>query len=255
MASPIVQIKNGILVGDWGMVVKGYNRLSGERMKVPKNGKNVQVPATAREVPAHVRADIERPFVHAISQAIEALQDALDSDEHTPDPPAVEDEEEEEDGQEEEPSPFVEADIEKEEEVSAGPSVEDRAAEARAILRGERPMPDFTHVHGGTPATDENPELGRKCRTEPFRPGMGRNEFEDLRGLHRAESKVDRKLTRGLRPTQRRPAARKVKVTCFKCDQKFSVDPSLAPRTIQAEHGTEETTTYVCDECMRRSVA
>jgi hypothetical protein len=129
---------------------------------------------------------------------------------------------------------------------------EEAASEARAILRGERPTPDFTHVHAGVPQGDEHPELGRKCRSEPFRPGTFKNTFRDDGRAFAGDTRIDKKLTRRLRPTGRRPEVRKVKVHCVKCERDFRVEPAFAPKVIKEAGDADGRTMYVCDECMRR---
>lgn len=242
MASPIEVIKQGIEAGDWKKVVQGYNRLSGDKLKPPKGG--IVVEMRSEDIPDRVRAEIERPLTEAIQDAIRQLTNALSTDDD--DNNEQEEGEGDDDEDEEEPSPF---------EDDPGESVEARASEARAILRGERPLPDFTHVHAGVVEADEHPELGRKCRTEPFQIGSFKNEFVDDGRTCRSDIKVDRKLTRGLRPSQRRPPVRKVKVKCFKCEKHYTVDPEFAPKKIEARDGTKESTTFVCDGCMKRTVA
>lgn len=262
-SNPLKVIEQGIKEGDWAKVVEGFNGLTGRKLKAPKSA----------GVGAGARARIEKPLVEAMSQAVALLSGALDTD-------AVEEEDEEpekparrqkparrtkprtrrarpvslpevveDDDEEEEPSPFETPPA----EAEAGGTTEERASEARAIARGERSLPDFTHVHDGTPAMDEDSELGRKCRTEPFRPGSFRNSFKDDGRRFSADKKVDRKLLRGLRPSRRRRPARKVKVKCFKCEKDYLVDPSLAPKTIKTK-GTREGTNFVCDGCLKRAM-
>lgn len=252
MASPIEIIKQGIQKGDWKKVTQGYNRLSGDKLKAPSQ---IVAQMEVEDVPERVIQEIE---ANVITRAIGRLSSMLDINADGDIQEEEEEEEEDEDEdeiKEEEVDPGGETESSPPGEAHPAGSIESRAAEARAILRGERPLPDFTHIHTGKQEGDVHPELGRKARVEPFKPGTFKNNFVDDRRQCRGDIKIDRKLTKGLRPIRRRPAIRKVKVQCFKCEKKYMVDPDLAPRVIKAEDGSVENTHYVCDDCMKRSVA
>lgn len=286
MASPLDTIERGIKLGDWARVVLGFQKLSGKKLKVPA-GKTTSV-RSVDDIPEKLKKQLVESYVNAIQAAVTELTSALDGDIDDDDddpesgqvddeddddipPPREEDEEEEEDDDipeqdptveetatpivpegEEEPNPFDERDDGKAPPPAAG-TVEARASEARAFARGEKALPDFTHVHTGVQQQDEHPELGRRCRTEPFKPGAFKNKFKDNLKNFRDQIPTDRKLNRGRRPAKRRPPVKKVKVKCFKCEKDFVVDPALVPKSIAYKGGTESTN-YVCDGCMKRSV-
>lgn len=240
MASPISLIGQGIAEADWKKVVQGYNRLSGEKLRPPAS-------SSPENLPAKIREAVEAPLRDAIRRAISSLGEALEGDDEDGGGDAGGGDEEEE--EEEEPEGGGPAARPKREKQT----VEERAAEARAVARGERQAPDFTHVHAGKPEQDEHSDLGTACRTEPFPVGKFKNEFDvtEYEGKYAKDARTDRKLTKGVRPSPRRPTPRKVSAVCIDCEQTFKIDPLLAPKRLGQANESDSTSSFVCDGCLK----
>jgi hypothetical protein len=266
MASPLNLIEQGIRKGDWSKVVLGFFNLSGKKLKAPA-GKGVRV-RSIDDVPEEIQQEIAERYTSAIKAAVLELSTVVELDDLEPpqeveeepeDEPEEEEEEEEipesdptisEEAVEEEQTPFEESDDGRAPAPAAG-TVEAAASQARAIARGEKTLPDFTHVHTGQTEQNVNPELGRLCRKEAVKPGPLKNKFKDNLTAFRELIPIDKALVKGRKPSKRRPPVRKVKVKCFKCEKDFMEYPALIPKAIKVDDGVHSTS-YVCDSCTRR---
>lgn len=99
----------------------------------------------------------------------------------------------------------------------------------------KKTKPDFTH---GEPE--------RSSKAETFH-----NTFVDDRSLCGEAAALDSKMLSGLRMAPRRQPPVKVRATCETCQQTFSVDPILGPRTYDQE-GVKYQSSYVCDHCLSK---
>lgn len=251
---PAELMKAGIQSGDWKKVADGYNRMFGGRLKPPKAG---PARASAKAV-AQAREEAlsgVRPLAARLVEVLQGerrgnvvdlamrLADTVGAAPAEPATPAA--------GKKRRPKAGADEEESRRRAGHDPPGLSERARAARAFARGE--AQDFTHVHAGTPARAEHESLGTLCRREPFPVGRHKNTFRDDGRAFQAERKFDRRVTRGMGPSERRPPPPKVKVRCD-CGWSGKVDPILAPRNLgEAKRGESDVSSFRCDDCIRRA--
>lgn len=235
MATPIEDIKQGVLLGDWKKVVRGLNKLTGDKLKPPAQEKLAEVKRS--DVPLGLQAELK---TEALKQFAEDVIDLIRERVHL----GYNTKEAEEIAQELE-------DDDSEEEVYD--HTDPPAQNSLSIPTQEAKRTDFyiDHAANRTTAQTEGEGEGetggkRPCRVEPFKPGMVNN-FKDDRKLDKKLIEADKKLSGKIKPTERRPpkSQKKVRVTCWKCHRDYTVDEDEAPATIGGERSS-----YTCVNCV-----
>lgn len=254
MANPLDIISEGINTGDWKKVVQGYNRMSGEKLKAPKAVVGTlevtdlpnlrEAEALAVKIQQVVQGNAMGNLVRLADKLLKALSNGEPGTQLKGCVTELENDDEEEEVN------HIHTVLLDDDGTG---TVEEQASSARAVSRGEKTVPDFGHVHEGTPEQDEKPGLGRLCRTEPFKPGM-KNNFVDDGKEACGDTKIDKLLTKGMRMSERRHALTYIDVVCCKCEKTFKVDSKLAPRAVNAGATKDDRMSFVCDNCRKRSI-
>lgn len=220
MATPLDDIKNGITTSNWKKVVKGYERLTGEKLECPKE---------------KGRKGEEGPTKEALLFYADPASWKRGGDDFEPTPP---------------PAAQDKGDRARK---ALGGSTEPEPDEEDDKPGGETPpLPayknppskvnpkQFEVAHG-----EIEPDDDRKfCRREPFRPPEGPNQFVPQDDLAPGEKKTTQWINENIKPTQRRGKSDPyfIEVTCPGCKKSYEVT--------REEHEAKED--WFCIKCTRR---
>lgn len=228
--TPLELIKEGIEGADWNKVSKGYENLTGNKVKTPQAGKapvEVKVEAkynsedvvkqisdTRAEVLLRISRVVNDVFYDAIVYANEVKKnlESLDPVEH-------------EEAEEADISPIA-------------PSLPEM---------DQQKVNDF-HIDHSQNQPVTTGEYKRYCRSEPFEPGM-KNNFKDDGLLEKKLTKADKNLWKNKEPIERRPAKKTkvITVQCWKCKKEQEMNEADAHPIIEGERCR-----YTCPKCLRR---
>ena len=239
--SPLAKIKAGIRNYDLSLVADGYAGLTGETLQVP------EAQVIGPNVP-----DVIDWLRTELNACLATMEERLTANAPEQSPPTPTKRKVKRAGPRPKVEKLVEAIGELHESVESLEAEED---EQEPPLPTERPQPphrartnlDQFKVEPKPRGADAD---GRRQATPvPFEVGNHVNTFVDDGSLARADAAIDRKLTQGLVPSERRPQVRYVKTTCCKCDKAFEVHPAEAPKRIGDDADGDGGSSYVCDRC------
>lgn len=219
MSSPIDLLRRGLQSSNWSLVSQSFKLLTGETILPPEG--DFLSPSAKR-------------FLEKLSTDINEF---LAGPVYVSAAPPIEDEEEDID----EPVPV---NVRRESKAEAQPQPPHRATDAS--------LDKFHHTHGK--AADDVREDGKKrAKPVPFEPGSYRNAFVDDGSLAKGDIAIDKKLTNGLEPSERRPEVKLVDATCSKCGKKEEIPAGLASRTVGDDDDGDSGFSYVCNKCIPKS--
>ena len=236
MPSPLQHLKKAIQTGNWSLAAKAYTGLTGQHIKPP------------------VAA---QPSVIQLTQEFEAKANELKA--------LIKDFEAAQPQKPKKPKRRKEPDAGEDSELTLTEDEEELAEPAAPVKprRGSDPAPavdkatlsmqeraraalDQFVVEQGTPKRDDGSSYAPPL---PWEKGKHTNEFKDDGKLARADSKLDRKLQKGLKPTERRPPTKLVKVQCATCGTEHKVPPEEAYRKVEGDP-----VAFRCNRCIRRAI-
>lgn len=87
-----------------------------------------------------------------------------------------------------------------------------------------------------------------RCRAAPFVLPK-ENEFKDDKKLHKEDIKLDKKLTKGVSRSARRPEVNMVNLKCVKCKEGFEVQEQFALRFADPDNSEDTRPQFLCEKC------
>jgi DNA-directed RNA polymerase subunit M/transcription elongation factor TFIIS len=228
VATPIQQIRAGIQAGDWVLVCRGFDGMTGERLAPPTNvSVVVSLPDGFLD---GLKAQVEEYVNRATKEKTEFILG-----QQRVSPELANDN-------------FAAADEQEKDIVAIPQSLDDGPVKEDEPEPPAEPEDEFAkfRVQHGRPKRGDGDK--QACRNVPFTPGMT-NTFKDDGTLETGDIAESRRLSLAKQPEKRRPESKSVEVVCGKCGRKEQVPPLLAPKSLEKGHASS----YVCNRCTRKA--
>lgn len=235
--SPIQQLREGILKGDWQAVCDGFEGMSGMRLEPPGHAASPGV-----SIPMSFVTDLKRYIDEEVAKLRAGpwpeVVHVLESQPFYPQPAAA-------------PEPPKAA----EQEVAPPPPEDPAAVRARELRDRVKSPPaepedEFAQFRVQPQAQAQVEDAGDGRRASRPLPVTGQkmvNNFVDDGTLAPNDAELDRKMSAKLKPHQPRPDPGTVEVACCKCGRNERVPPVFAP----VQHAKDDRSSYVCNRCVR----
>lgn len=237
MPGPLDIIEQGLTEGSLAKIAKGYEKLTGKKVAVPKQKAGKAKPAAPS--PATVVEKPPRGWEAALSFYANSVNWLSGGDDFTPTPAPVATDR----GQrarealgDQPPPPVTDEEEDQEDVVPLPPSPTPR--------RSRDVNTDQFKIQHGKAKGGKN-----YCSKMPFTPEP--NQFKDDGRIAANDTTFDKKVTAGLLPSPRKDPVQYVKVKCSKCSNTYEVSRVDAPRKLEED---DENNRYVCNTCISSTV-
>jgi hypothetical protein len=215
VTNPIGLLRDGIQAGDWKKVCEGFTALTGETLPPPSQ-----------------RAWWEGKVREAVANLSSLLTPGVAPPTKSPAPA---------------PEPVKPSKKSPLKKVSPRVEVEVAPEPVPEPPRAQTLEEKFAVKHGKQAGSGTK---GEACRLVPHEKPPPAPVL-DLSDVAPNEIEESRALSLKKRPEPRRPPSTLVGVKCFKCEKKFEVPRTLAPRKLERD---DDSSSYQCEKCLRKEL-
>lgn len=242
MANPIHQLKQGIRLRNWALVVGAYEDLAGEAAPEPETGRELPKPPAEKTKKRGRRTsqEITNQLIEAQPEDITVSQEIITQEPEKlvsePDQPEV--------GEDRLVDTTTQEEVWKQLSSGEYQTSTEESKQEDGIFRANK-QPVAAYVPDGQ-------EDGKRYTRKVDARGTGVNVFTDNLGVSTKELKQDRLLVqKGVRQPQRavenRAPVQKVKARCRGCNNDYMVLPADLPGRVTAD----ATPSFTCNNCIR----